>query len=98
MDARNTVDNPPAKPRKRPLLRRKAVRRVLPWIVIIAIFVVWEIVVRAFNIEQFLLPAPSAVFASVWEWRWPILDNAWQTLMTTTIGFFFAVIFGLIAG
>jgi NitT/TauT family transport system permease protein len=98
MDTTGVVDAPPVRRRKPALLRRKAVRRVLPWIVIIAIFVVWEIVVRAFNIEQFLLPAPSAVFASGWEWRWPILDNAWQTLMTTTIGFFFAVIFGLIAG
>jgi NitT/TauT family transport system permease protein len=99
MATTGVVDAPPVRRRKPALLRRKAVRRrVLPWIVIIAIFVVWEIVVRAFNIEQFLLPAPSAVFASGWEWRWPILDNAWQTLMTTTIGFFFAVIFGLIAG
>jgi NitT/TauT family transport system permease protein len=98
MATTDAVDAPPVRRRKRALLRRKAVRRVLPWIVIIAIFIVWEIVVRAFNIEQFLLPAPSAVFASGWEWRWPILDNAWQTLMTTTIGFFFAVIFGLIVG
>jgi len=54
--------------------------------------------VRAFDIEQFVLPAPSAVFASGWEWRWPILENAWQTLMTTAVGFFFAVIFGLVTG
>ena len=98
MDARNIVDNPPAKPRKRPLLRRKTVRLALPWIVIIAIFVVWEIVVRAFNIEQFVLPAPTAIFASGWEWRAEMLDNAWQTLMTTAVGFLLAVIFGLLGG
>jgi NitT/TauT family transport system permease protein len=98
MDARDTVDNPPVTPRKRPLLRRKAARRALPWIVIIATFVVWEIVVRAFDIEQFVLPAPTAIFASGWEWRAEMLDNAWQTLMTTTIGFLLAVIVGLIGG
>jgi NitT/TauT family transport system permease protein len=98
MATTDAVDAPPMRHRKRALLRRKAVRHVLPWVVIIAIFVVWEIVVRAFNIAQFLLPAPSAVFSSGWEWRWAILGDAWQTLMTTTIGFFFAVIFGLIAG
>jgi NitT/TauT family transport system permease protein len=98
MDARDTVDNLPAKLRKRPLLRRKAVRRALPWIVIIAIFVVWEVVVRAFNIEQFVLPAPTAIFASGWEWRAEMLDNAWQTFMTTAVGFLFAVIFGLLGG
>jgi NitT/TauT family transport system permease protein len=74
------------------------VRRALPWVVIVAIFVLWEVVVRAFDIEPFVLPAPSAVFASGWEWRWPILDNAWQTFMTTVVGFGFAVAFGLFAG
>jgi len=96
IDPRN--DARPARPRKEPLLRRKAFRRVLPWIVIVAIFVIWELVVRVFDIEQFVLPAPSAVFASGWEWRWPILENAWQTFMTTAVGFFFAVIFGLVTG
>jgi len=79
-------------------LRRKLVRRALPWVVIMTIFLLWEIVVRVFDIEQFVLPAPSAVFASGWEWRWPILDNSWQTLMTTVVGFMFAVGFGLFAG
>jgi NitT/TauT family transport system permease protein len=98
MATTETLDALPLKPRKRPLLRRKAFRRVLPWLVIVAIFLLWELVVRAFQIEQFVLPAPSDVFASGWEWRWPILDNSWQTLMTTVIGFGFAVVFGLVAG
>jgi NitT/TauT family transport system permease protein len=88
----------PARPRAPAFVDRRGFRRVLPWIVIVAIFVIWELVVRVFDIEQFVLPAPSAVFASGWEWRWPILENAWQTFMTTAIGFFFAVIFGLVTG
>jgi len=87
--------SPPRKPFWR---RRKTLRLVLPWIVIIGLFLFWEIVVRAFNIEQFVLPAPSAIFASGWQWRWPILDNAWQTFITTVIGFLIAVAFGLAAG
>src|SRR5262249_25408510 len=73
--------------RRRSVWQRKALRRALPWIVIIAIFVLWELVVDIFRIEQFILPAPSAIFASGWQWRWPILDNAWQTFMTTAVGF-----------
>jgi NitT/TauT family transport system permease protein len=98
MDPHNTVVEPRARPRKHPLLRRKAVRRALPWTVIVAIFVVWEILVRAFNIEQFVLPAPSAILAAGWEWRAEMLDNAGQTLMTTAAGFLLAVIFGLVGG
>jgi NitT/TauT family transport system permease protein len=84
--------------RRKPLMRRRTQRRVLPWVVIILLFVVWELVVRAFDIEPFVLPAPSAIFASGWEWRWPILDNAWQTFVTTLIGFVLAVVIGLLAG
>jgi NitT/TauT family transport system permease protein len=98
MAARDSVIEPRASPRKRPLLQQKALRRALPWIVIIAIFVAWEIVVRAFDIEQFVLPAPTAIIAAGWEWRAEMLDNAWQTLMTTTVGFFLAVIVGLVGG
>src|SRR3984893_10233761 len=96
--ATETLEAPPAKPRRRAWSRRKTFRRVLPWMVIVVIFGLWELVVRAFDIEPFVLPAPSAVFASGWEWRWPILDNASQTFMTTVVGFGFAVIFGLVAG
>ena len=92
------LDETPPRRRKPYLLRRKSLRHILPWVVIIGIFVVWEVVVRVFDIEQFVLPAPSAIFASGWQWREPILINAWQTLLTTVIGFLFAVIVGLLAG
>jgi NitT/TauT family transport system permease protein len=98
MNAPETIDNVRPKPRRRSLARRKPVRRALPWLVIVAIFVMWEIIVRAFNIEQFVLPAPTAIFASGWQWRAEMLENAWQTFMTTAVGFLFAVIVGLIGG
>jgi NitT/TauT family transport system permease protein len=89
----------PAARRRRPFYRQRRVqRRVLPWLVIIAMFAVWEAAVRVFDIEAFLLPAPSAIFQSLWQWRGPILDHSWQTFMTTAIGFALAVVFGLAGG
>ena len=90
------ADITPARRRRR--WRRKTLRRLLPWIVIVAIFLLWELAVQALRIEPFILPAPSAIFASGWQWRWPILDNAWQTLMTTAVGFAIAVVIGLLVG
>lgn len=98
MTTTDVLDAPPVRPRKPFLLRRKTLRHILPWVVVIAVFVVWELAVRAFQIEQFVLPAPSAIFASGWQWRWSILDNSWQTFVTTAVGFAFAVIIGLAAG
>ncbi len=93
-----TEDVLPVRRRKRSLLRNKKFRHIFPWLVILAIFVIWELAVRLFNIEQFVLPAPSAIFASFWQWHWSILGDAWQTFMTTAIGFAFAIVFGLLAG
>jgi NitT/TauT family transport system permease protein len=85
------------RPSKRSL-RRKAFRALLPWLVIIAIFVLWEFFVTVFGVEEFVLPAPSAIFAAAWQWHWLILENAWQTFMTTAIGFLVAIAFGLGVG
>jgi NitT/TauT family transport system permease protein len=88
---------PPTR-RRRPFSRNKMFRRLLPWVVVAMIFLLWELCVIAFKIESFVLPAPSAIFAAAWEWQWALLDNAWQTFMETAIGFLFAIAFGLFAG
>jgi NitT/TauT family transport system permease protein len=88
----------PVVARPKRLLDRKPVRRALPWIVTIAMFLLWEVAVRLFAIPQFVLPTPSAIFASLWEWHGPILENSWQTLMTTLVGFAIAIVFGLLGG
>jgi len=85
------------RPSKRSL-RRKAFRALLPWLVIIAIFVLWEFFVTLFGVEEFVLPAPSAIFVAAWQWHWLILENAWQTFMTTAIGFLVAIAFGVCVG
>jgi NitT/TauT family transport system permease protein len=91
------IELPPVARQKR-FLDRTAVRRALPWLVIVGLFVFWEAFVRIFGIQQFVLPAPSAIFASLWEWRWIILANSWQTLMTTLIGFAIAIVVGGLGG
>jgi NitT/TauT family transport system permease protein len=84
--------------RRTSFFERKLVRQALPWVVIAGMFVFWESFVRVFQIQQFVLPAPSAIFEAMWQWRVPILENSWQTLMTTLIGFAFAIVIGGIGG
>jgi NitT/TauT family transport system permease protein len=78
--------------------RQRRLQAALPWLVIIGMFVVWEIAVQAFDVPQFVLPAPTDIAASIVKWWKPLLDNSWQTLMTTLIGFGLAVVFGLLLG
>jgi NitT/TauT family transport system permease protein len=88
----------PAPRRRRKLSRKKIFRRVLPWFVIAALFLLWQAFVDGFRIESFVLPSPSAIFAAGWQWRGIILQNAWVTFVETAVGFFFAIVFGLAAG
>ena len=98
MTTTEIIDAPPKRRPKPYLLRRRTLRKILPWVVIIGLFVFWELAVRVFQVEPFVLPTPTAIFESAWKWRWSILDNSWQTFMTTVIGFGFAVAVGLFAG
>ena len=78
--------------------RRRRLQAWLPWLIIVGTFATWEAACQGLAIPQFILPAPSAIAASMVKWWQPLLDNSWQTLMTTLIGFFLAIIFGLLLG
>lgn len=69
-----------------------------PWLIAVPTLVIWELAVWIMNVPKFVLPAPSAIVASLWKW-WPVIgSHAWQTLYTTLIGFAFAVVGGLALG
>jgi NitT/TauT family transport system permease protein len=51
-----------------------------------------------FSIPLTILPAPSDVFAALWQFKAPIISNSWVTLWTTLVGFALATIFGLLLG
>lgn len=69
-----------------------------PWIFLFTIFLIWEVSVHLFGIPEFVLPAPTTIMASAWEWHELILQNAFHTMLTTLAGFAFAVAFGVAAG
>lgn len=72
--------------------------KAAPWLYTIGLFAIWELAVRLFALPQYILPAPSAILASIVEF-WPaIWKNSLQTLYTTTLGFALAVAGGLALG
>jgi NitT/TauT family transport system permease protein len=78
--------------------RRHRLEAALPWIIMTAFLLLWEGFVRLTNMPEFVLPAPSVIIASMIKWWQPLLENAGQTLFTTTIGFAIAIVFGLVVG
>ena len=78
--------------------RRRRLENALPWLVTIGMFALWEVAVRAFDIQPFILPAPSAIAESMVKWWYPLMTNSWATLLTTFVGFIRAVGVGLALG
>jgi NitT/TauT family transport system permease protein len=78
--------------------REFLIKVVSPAVFVLAMFVAWEVVCVAFKVPLAILPAPSDVFAALWEYRRPIAENAYVTLWTTLAGFLIATVFGLVLG
>ncbi len=74
------------------------VETLAPWLFTIAIFVVWELICRLFNVSSIILPAPSEIFHAAVRFWGPLMRNSWVTLWTTLAGFLMAVAFGLLLG
>ncbi|SDG25035.1 ABC transporter permease [Pseudonocardia oroxyli] len=64
-------------------------------LVIVSLFVLWELVVRVAHVPQFILPAPTDVFAQVYIKRDALLRNLQPTLVATGEGFGVGVVVGV---
>lgn len=80
------------------MMRQAAVQRVMPWLVVIGLFLVWEVACHALTVPHYILPAPSVVFDTTIRYAGPIWDHSVHTLMTTLAGFAVAVVGGVLLG
>jgi NitT/TauT family transport system permease protein len=76
------------------LLSSASVRIVL---VIVGFFVAWQIAVVTLNVPGYLLPAPTAIFDEFLSAPLWYLENAFDTLGETVLGFLVALIVGSVA-
>jgi NitT/TauT family transport system permease protein len=71
---------------------------ILPSIFTLALFLIWELGCRAFDVSDFILPAPSRIFPVFVENYSAIMVNAQQTAVTTLVGFVIGTGLGLLIG
>jgi NitT/TauT family transport system permease protein len=74
------------------------VKVVSPIAFTLLLFLLWQAVCKGFSVPMTILPAPSDIFAALWKYRAPIIENSWVTLWTTLAGFMLATVFGLLLG
>jgi NitT/TauT family transport system permease protein len=64
-------------------------------LVLLGIFVVWEVLVRALGVKPVILPPPSSVWLEFWTDPVWYLRHGWYTLLVTLGGFGLAVAIGV---
>jgi NitT/TauT family transport system permease protein len=72
--------------------------RLAPIAFTVGFFILWELICRVFAVSNFVLPAPSTVFAAMHQYWWPLTRNAGHTLWMTMLGFLISIAFGLALG
>lgn len=72
--------------------------KAAPWLYTAALFILWEGAVRAFDLPQYILPAPTVIAQAIVQYWSAIWKNSLQTLYTTLAGFLLAVVGGLALG
>ena len=70
----------------------------MPWLFVAGLLLVWQLACVGFNIPNFLLPRPSVVVQAFVAQFNPIMENSWDTLVRTVIGFILAVVLGALLG
>lgn len=74
-------------------------RRIVdPAILFLLLALLWEYAVAIFGIKRYLLPPLSQVLDTLWQGRAMILTQSWITTWEILIGYFWAVLGGIVLG
>jgi NitT/TauT family transport system permease protein len=73
--------------------RRLAIAdRLTTPLIYLVLLVAWELGTRHFRVPGWILPAPSAIAATAWEWAPELASNTLVTLRETLVGFLLALV------
>jgi NitT/TauT family transport system permease protein len=74
---------------------KRAPAIVAPTFVVIGLLLFWEVGTRAFHVQAFLLPAPSAILASMVKNAGLLLHNGGVTAIEILLGFVLSIVVGI---
>ena len=79
-------------------MNKKQVERWSPFLLLIAIVVIWEVICSGFGVSEFIFPSPSRIWEQTLEHKEVILGHAWRTFWVTMVGFAIAIVVGVLLG
>jgi len=69
-----------------------------PWILLLAVLLVWQGLCSAFSVSEFIFPSPLRIAQQLAEFKGEIAKHAWRTFWVTMAGFGIAIVVGVLLG
>jgi NitT/TauT family transport system permease protein len=76
---------------------RKA-ERWAPVLLGIGIVILWQVIVQALAVPEYLFPSPWEILKQMAQFKGPLLAAAWSTFWVTMVGFGLAIVVGVLLG
>ena len=79
-------------------LSAKQQARWAPWVLLLGVLILWQVLCSALNVSEFIFPSPARIAEQMVEFHTEILKHAWRTLWVTMVGFAIAIVVGVLLG
>ncbi|MEI8157039.1 MAG: ABC transporter permease [Burkholderiales bacterium] len=79
-------------------MNKKQVEMWAPWILLVVIIVMWQILCSALEVSEFIFPSPWRIWTQFMEFKSIIAAHAWRTYWVTMAGFGLAIVVGVLLG
>jgi NitT/TauT family transport system permease protein len=79
-------------------MKQRNVERWAPVLLALAVVVLWQVLVQALAVPEYLFPSPWEIGKQMAEFRGPLLAAAWSTFWVTMVGFGLAIVVGVLLG
>jgi NitT/TauT family transport system permease protein len=79
-------------------MNKRQVELWSPWLLLLSVLVLWQILCSAFAVSEFIFPSPLRIWSQFWEFKSIIAAHAWRTYWVTMTGFGVAIVVGVLLG
>ena len=79
-------------------MNKTQLERWAPWVLLVAVIALWQLICSVFNVSEFIFPSPWRIAQQTWEFKGPIAGHAWRTFWVTMVGFGIAIVVGVLLG
>ncbi len=75
---------------------KKRLKNIDSLVVLLAFLVIWEISVKSFHIQEWILPGPIQILQALWNARKLIIHHSQPTIVEAIVGLSAAALFGMV--